>query len=64
MKFTNPFRRKRVPKAHVVLRFSDGGTAMLGPMDEFVAEIFLAHRLAADPFYGGRRVAGSRIVRS
>lgn len=55
------FRRRR-SDTYVLLIYEDGGQYSVGPMDRYTAEVFMATRLAPNPYYGGRRVASSRLV--
>lgn len=54
-------RRSRKPSAYVLLRYEDGGGQWIGPMDPFVAEVFVVHRQWDDR---ARRVVSARIVRN
>lgn len=48
-------------KVHVILRYAHGGSAMLGPVDRYTAELMLAD-IAYRPEWRGRQVISGRIV--
>lgn len=53
------FRRHDV---WVRLAFEDGGTKLVGPMDRYAAEVFVAARIAPTGAWDHRRVVSARIV--
>jgi hypothetical protein len=60
----NPFRRKKTQPRHFVRLIHDDGSppTLVGPIDRFVAEVFLINHLAHHPFHYKRRVVSARII--
>lgn len=56
------FRRPITKDTHVLVRYENGTTGLIGPMDRFTAEVLLVSVLAPNPFAYGRRVVSARLV--
>ncbi len=54
--------RRKSPQVLVWVLYDDGHEAMIGPMDRFAAEAFLAVKLAQMPYYSGHLVRKARII--
>ena len=54
--------RLRRGRVYVRLVFEDGPPKLLGPMERYGAELFLALRVSPDGAWDGRRVLSARII--
>ena len=57
-----PFRRRKPRPVLVWLLYADGHEHTVGPMDPLSAEVFLALRIAPNPYYNGHVVKRARII--